>query len=155
MKNIKTVVIAVFVIFTIAILITGCSKKETETAKQETGNTDSKPHDMNNMNNSKEVKTENKQHVMVNLPTMQCAICKKNIETAVSKVDGIVDVNVDKKEKVAHINFDKSKTDLSKIENAITSAGYDANNKKRDMKAYENLDDCCKIPKDQKDPGQH
>jgi len=155
MRNFKTAVMTLIAIFTIAIFVAGCSKKETETAKQETNNTDSKPHDMNNMNTSKDVKSENKQHAMVNLPSMQCAVCKKNIETAVNKVDGIVDVNVDKKEKVAHINFDKSKTDIAKIENAITSAGYDANDKKKNMKAYEGLDDCCKLPKDQKDPGQH
>ncbi len=64
-------------------------------------------------------------------------------------------VKVDKDKKIAHIEFDKSKTNLSKIEDAITAAGYDANDKKKDMKAYENLDDCCKLPKDQKEPGQH
>jgi len=36
------------------------------------------------------------------------------------------------------VNFDKSKTSLDKIENAITSAGYDANDKKADPKHIQN-----------------
>lgn len=163
MKNIKSVLLTLFVIFSISVLVAGCSKKDPQTVTEDTKNKDTKTqemgstnnHDMNKMNETKEVNTGNKQHVMINLPSMQCATCKKNIEAAVSKVDGVINVNVDKSEKVAHINFDKSKTDVSKIENAITAAGYDANDKKKDMKAYENLDDCCKLPKDQKEPGQH
>lgn len=65
-------------------------------------------------------------------------------------VNGIENINVVVKEKTAHINYDKSKVDLMKIENTITEAGYDANDKKADPKAYENLDDCCKLPKDRK-----
>lgn len=81
---------------------------------------------------------------------MQCDICKKNIETAVKKLDGIVSIKVDKEKKVAHVEFDKSKSDLLKIENTITAAGYDANDKKADPEAYKKLDDCCKMPKDRK-----
>lgn len=94
---------------------------------------------------------KNAEHVIIKLPTMQCKTCKKNIEKAVNKVSGINDVKVDVDEKVAHINYDKSKTDLSKIESAITLVGYDANDKKADSIAYENLNDCCKLPKDQKE----
>jgi len=90
------------------------------------------------------------EHAMIKLSTMQCDICKDNIETAVEKLDGIESINVVTKEKIAHINFDKSKTDLSKIESSITAAGYDANDKKADPEAYKELDDCCKQPKDQK-----
>jgi copper chaperone CopZ len=97
----------------------------------------------------------NKDHVMIKVSSMQCGTCKKNIETAVKKVDGIIDINVDKEEKIAHVNFDKSKTDITKIENAITAAGYDANDKKADPKAYSELDDCCKLPKDQKEKSKH
>lgn len=158
MKNIKAAVLILFVIVSVSFLAAGCSKKEnnastkTDTVKT-TGNTESKTDagskEMSNMD------SQNKEHAMIDLPTMQCNTCKKNIEEAVSKVSGVMDISVDKNKKVAHINFDKTKTDLGKIESAITSAGYDANDKKRDMKAYENLDDCCKIPKDQKNPGQH
>jgi hypothetical protein len=48
------------------------------------------------------------------------------------------------------VNFDKSVTNLGKIENAITAVGYDANSKKADPDAYSKLDDCCKLPQDRK-----
>lgn len=83
--------------------------------------------------------------IKVNLPTMQCATCKKNIETALKKVDGINSVNVSVKEKIATIDFDKTKINQDKIETEITHVGYDANGKKKDEAAYEKLADCCKI----------
>ena len=90
------------------------------------------------------------EHVMIRVPTMQCQTCKENIESAVKVLDGIKSVEVDKNEKVAHINFEKGKTDLEKIETVITEAGYDANDKKAVPDAYNRLDDCCKLPKDRK-----
>ncbi len=83
--------------------------------------------------------------VVVQLPTMQCGMCKKTIESAVKKIDGINDVNVIVKEKIAKVDYDKSITDLSKIEGVIVSAGYQANDKPADKDAYEKLDECCKI----------
>lgn len=145
-KNTVTIVIMLFAVT----LLFGCGKKEStenQNDKQQTNQT--KEQDMQKSDN------KNAEHVMVKLPSMQCNICKKNIEKAVNKVPGTIDVKVDKNEKVAHINYDKSKTDLSKIENAIIMAGYDANEKKADKDAYNNLDDCCKLPKDQKENSQH
>jgi len=151
----KTGSTAVIILFA-AILFFGCGKKESKDSgndKQQTTQDQDKDKQMDqNMQNSS---NKNAEHVTVKLPTMQCSICKKNIEKAVNKVPGTIDVNVDKNEKVAHINFDKTKTDLSRIEKAITMAGYDANEKKADPDAYQNLDDCCKLPKDQKEDSQH
>lgn len=145
---IKTITIS-FMVFAV-LLIFGCGKKE---------NTENQ-NDKQQTNQTKEQEIQktvdkNAEHVEVKLPTMQCSICKKNIEKAVNKVPGTINVKVDKDEKVAHINYDKSKTDLTKIENAITMAGYDANDKKADPTAYQNLDDCCKLPKDQKEKSSH
>lgn len=136
----------------VTVFIYSCGKKEnteSKNDKQQTNPTETKDQ---NMQTSTDKGAE---HIMVKLPSMQCNICKKNIEKAVNKVSGIIDVKVDKNEKVAHINYDKSKTDLSKIENAITMAGYDANDKKADPTAYQDLDDCCKLPKDQKEKSTH
>jgi len=83
--------------------------------------------------------------IEIKLPTMQCGTCKKNIEGAVKKMDGIEEVNVVVKEKIANVKFDKSKTDPSKIESVIVMAGYQANDKPADKEAYDKLDDCCKI----------
>jgi len=149
-KTIFKTISTIGIIFFAVALFYGCGKKEsTENQNDKQQTTQTKEQDMQKTDN------KNAEHIMINLPSMQCNICKKNIEKAVNKVPGTIDVKVDKNEKVAHINYDKSKTDLSKIENAITMAGYDANDKKADPSAYQNLDDCCKLPKDQKENSKH
>ena len=85
------------------------------------------------------------EETIVNTPTIVCNMCKKNISSALKKIEGVNKVNVDLKEKKVSVTFDDSKTNLEAIENAITSAGYDANDKKADHEAYEKLDGCCKI----------
>lgn len=149
----------IFMVLT-AVFLYGCGKKEStenKNDKQHTNHTETKTETKTDTKdpNMQTSTDKNAEHVTVKLPTMQCSICKKNIEKAVNKVPGTIDVKVDKNEKVAHINYDKSKTDLSKIENAITMAGYDANDKKADPTAYQELDDCCKLPKDQKEKSGH
>ncbi|MBN8585566.1 MAG: heavy-metal-associated domain-containing protein [Ignavibacteria bacterium] len=145
---IKTITIS-FMVFAV-LLIFGCGKKEnTENQNDKQQSNQTKEQEM------QKTADKNAEHVEIKLPTIQCSICKKNIEKAVNKVPGTINVKVDKDEKVAHINYDKSKTDLTKIENAITMAGYDANDKKADPTAYQNLDDCCKLPKDQKEKSSH
>lgn len=147
--NLKKFFLTVLVISIIT--ITGCGKKDSNEI------TDNKKKSESSSENSSTTQTQNmsdkssQDHIIVNLPTIQCGTCKKNIETAVSKLDGIESINVVVKEKVAHINYDNSKTDLSKIESIITAAGYDANDKKADLEGYKKLDDCCKLPKDRKE----
>lgn len=84
----------------------------------------------------------------ISLPTIQCGSCVRTIEKALNKLDGITNIDIDVENKKATITFDDSKTDLSKIEDAIASAGYDANDKKADQTAYNKLHTCCKLPKD-------
>ncbi|HEX2787542.1 MAG TPA: cation transporter [Ignavibacteria bacterium] len=142
------------IIISSIVYFTGCGKQETNNGEQnqlsQKEQTQSKPDSYQQT----QQKTENshigsEKHVHIKVSTMQCGTCQKNIESAVKKVNGVIEVKVDKDEKVAHVEFDDSKTDLNKIENAITSAGYDANDKKADPTAYKNLDNCCKLPKDQ------
>lgn len=80
------------------------------------------------------------------LSTIQCGTCKKTITKALKTDAGIKDINVNVDEKYVVVNFDKSKTSLDKIEGIIIAAGYDANGKKADPKAYDKLESCCKIP---------
>ena len=87
----------------------------------------------------------NNEKVSVSVPTIQCGTCKKNITTALKNIDGVSKVVVDMKKKTANIIYDDSKTNLEALENAITAAGYDANDKKADPVAYEKLDECCKV----------
>lgn len=162
MKKIRITLFAVTALFAVSIFIAGCNKNEEAVTKKETTTTETNTQTTVVPDDKKPVETgtttETKKEAdtkmtagstgmeMVKLPSMQCDICKKNIETAVGKVAGVTVVKVDKNKKLAHVEFDKTKTDLSKIEDAITAAGYDANNKKKDMKAYDNLMTCCKVP---------
>lgn len=80
------------------------------------------------------------------LPTIQCGMCKKTIEKAVNKIDGVLSISVDVDGKNAKVTYDDSKTSLEAIEIAVTKAGYNANNREADKKAYDKLHDCCKMP---------
>lgn len=86
--------------------------------------------------------------VEISLPTIQCGSCIRTIEKALDKLDGIKNIDIDVENKKATVTYDDLKTDLSKIEDGISGAGYDANNKKADQTAYSNLHTCCKLPKD-------
>lgn len=109
------------------VFFAGCGKSKTE-------------------NNSENTTTEKKGEIVkIDLPTLQCATCKKTIETALKKVDGVNSINVSVKDKNATIDYDKAKLNQDKIETEITLAGYDANGKKKNEAAYEKLEDCCKI----------
>ena len=91
---------------------------------------------------------ENQTHAMVKLPTVQCGTCKETIETGLTKVDGIISVNVDIEGNMGHINYDSTKIDLAEIENAISTLGYQANQTMADSAAYSKLPACCKLPED-------
>jgi len=84
----------------------------------------------------------------ISLPTIQCGSCVRTIEKALGKLDGITNIDIDVENKKATISFDESKTNISSIEDAISAAGYDANDKKADPTAYSKLHTCCKLPKD-------
>ena len=81
----------------------------------------------------------------INLPSMVCGTCKNTIEKAIYHVDGVKNVDIDLDKKVAEVTFVPYQTNLDVIETAVTEAGYDANKKKRNMDAYNNLEKCCKI----------
>ena len=83
--------------------------------------------------------------VTVSLPSIVCDKCVKTIQKAIFRVEGVKDVNIDLSKKTAEVEFVPFQTNLQAIEEAITEAGYDANNRKRNPEAYEKLDQCCKI----------
>ena len=88
----------------------------------------------------------NKVHAMVNLPTVQCGICRRTIETGLVKTAGILSVQVDFESKMGHINYDGDKLSRLDVEKAIAALGYQANETLADAQAYANLLDCCKVP---------
>lgn len=84
------------------------------------------------------------QTVTVDLPTMKCNTCSRHIQSALTKVAGVSEVNVDMDAKKATIKFISAKIDQAKIEHVIAESGYDANGVKRNAEAYEKLPECCK-----------
>lgn len=165
MKNTKllSTAVMVFIIILSVYYFIGCSKQsdkvnqenpesKTGSTQQQklTDNTDDTSMDINHGDMNMDMSKENIRHEMINIPTAQCDVCKENITKALNKVKGIQSFKVDIDKKVVHINFDKTVTNISKIENAITMAGYAANNQKADPDAYSKLDDCCKLPEDRK-----
>ena len=81
----------------------------------------------------------------VNTPTIQCGMCQKTIEIGLTKVPGVTHSTVDLETKTTKVIFDKEKTDLSKIEKAISGLGYQANETLANPIAYDGLPGCCKI----------
>ena len=81
----------------------------------------------------------------VNTPTIQCGMCQKTIEIGLTKVPGVTHSAVDLETKTTKVIFYKEKTDLSKIEKAISGLGYQANETLADPIVYEGLPGCCKI----------
>lgn len=75
---------------------------------------------------------------------MICGQARKIIEKALMKVSGVIEASVETADRVAIVKYDDTKTSIAEIENAITKAGYDANDKKADPEAYDKLPDCCK-----------
>ena len=81
----------------------------------------------------------------IKLPSVQCEACALKITTALKKEAGVKEVNVDLEKKLAKFSYVKAETDPGKLEIAITKAGYDANSRKADQKAYDGLPGCCKV----------
>ena len=75
------------------------------------------------------------QKATIQLETLSCPSCLQKINNAVKGLDGVVkeSVNVMFNASKVKLDFDESKVDLEKIENAITSLGYEV--KKSSAKA--------------------
>ena len=57
---------------------------------------------------------------------MSCASCAKNIEQAVQSVPGVIDCNVNFAVEQATVKYNPQQTNLEKIQQAVTDAGYAA-----------------------------
>lgn len=146
MKKINlTILVLVFSVF----VFTGCgdSDKETESETSDTKKseeTTSTSKDENKTAGEEPHKVEG-ELLAIDVPTIQCGMCTKNIKNALNKVDGVIAVNVSVEKKKCMVDYDAGKTNETEIEGAIVSAGYQANDKPADKNAYDKLDDCCKI----------
>jgi copper chaperone CopZ len=138
MKSLK-INLAVIIFF---FFITGCGKTD---KISENNSSEQKSEAKVNSEPTQNKSSDQIEVIEIKLSTIQCGTCKKNIESAVKKIDGVNDVNVVVKEKIAKVNYDKSKTDQSKIEGVIVMSGYQANDKPANKDSYDKLADCCKI----------
>ncbi len=100
---------------------------------------------------AQEVKMAGFVDVEISVPTIQCGSCASKVKEGLEMVDGVEKIEVDEEAKIAKVSFDKAKTNLAALEQAIAAEGYDANETKRDMEAYGELDSCCQIPEEGED----
>jgi mercuric ion binding protein len=84
--------------------------------------------------------------VKINTPTVQCEKCKKTIEDYLSYEEGITKVVVDFKQKRTTVTYFTDRTNLENIKTAIANTGYDAEDIKAEIDAYNKLPKCCKKP---------
>ena len=82
----------------------------------------------------------------IKLNTIQCGMCVNKINNTLNDLDGIVKVDVRLDKKVGYVSYNATMLDLETIENAISAVGYDANETKANIEAYNKLDACCRVP---------
>jgi periplasmic mercuric ion binding protein len=92
-----------------------------------------------------EIKASKTESVTISIPTAVCGMCKENISSAVENIDGVISTEINVKKKIAEVKFDPALTTAENIRTAISNTGYDADKVKRNIEAFEKLDDCCKI----------
>jgi len=77
-----------------------------------------------------------------------CGMCKKTIEKAANKIDGVANATWDVDKKKIDVVFDATQTNEMAIHNAIAASGYDTDKVASDLNAYNNLPMCCQYDHD-------
>ncbi|TAM00964.1 MAG: mercury resistance system periplasmic binding protein MerP [Paraburkholderia sp.] len=62
--------------------------------------------------------------VTLSVPGMTCAACPITVKAALSKVDGVSEVDVAFEKREAVVTFDDAKTSVQKLTKATEDAGY-------------------------------
>jgi periplasmic mercuric ion binding protein len=81
--------------------------------------------------------------IEIKVPTLVCDMCSGAIVKAIQGVEGVKTVKPDMDKKVMRVTVEDKAGIQEKIEQAISKAGYQANNIKADPKAFANLPGCC------------
>jgi copper chaperone CopZ len=76
--------------------------------------------------------------------TAECNMCKDRIENMLNKLDGVKTSELDVPTKIATVTYKESSIDIETIKKAIAKIGYNADDMKKNEKAYKKLPDCCK-----------
>lgn len=90
--------------------------------------------------------TSGTEHTMLKVEG-NCEMCKERIEKAAMGVQGVSSAMWQSSDKVLHINFAPSQTNLAAISKAIAKVGHDTEKDKADRKVYDALPGCCKYRK--------
>jgi periplasmic mercuric ion binding protein len=73
-----------------------------------------------------------------------CETCGQKFNQTLLREKGVQMVVLNEKEMTIKVTFNTKKTNLGTIKQAIARLGYDADEVKADVAAYEKLDGCCK-----------
>lgn len=73
-----------------------------------------------------------------------CETCGKNFQSKMLKIQGVKMFELDEKAMTITVYYNTTKTNPETIKTEISKLGYDADEKKADILAYEKLDSCCK-----------
>lgn len=84
-----------------------------------------------------------------------CSICEARIETAAKSVKGVSAADWNQKEAMLAVTFDKSKTDIHKIQAAIAAVGHDTPMHKAKDEVYNKLPGCCKYDRAEANKHEH
>ncbi len=74
----------------------------------------------------------------------QCEMCQERIEKAASAQKGVKSAKLNMETKMVAVTYNSKATTPDKIRDAITMAGYEADEKKANVTAYKKLPGCCK-----------
>lgn len=64
------------------------------------------------------------QNIILDLPTMNCAMCPITVKTALMNTDGVLDVDVTYADKKAKVSFENTLVSTQALIDATTNAGY-------------------------------
>jgi mercuric ion binding protein len=80
----------------------------------------------------------------------KCGMCKKRIEGATKKLEGVESANWDVNSKILTVKYDETRLKEMNIHEAIAKVGHDTEKVKATDKAYDKLMGCCKYDRSQK-----
>ncbi len=74
----------------------------------------------------------------------ECESCGPRLEEAIYEVKGVKRVDIDEVSSTLKVVYNTQRTSADAIRQAITKAGFDADDLEADPEAYARLDECCK-----------
>lgn len=74
----------------------------------------------------------------------QCETCGQNFQANMLKIKGVKMYELDEEKMTITVYYNGQKTNIKTIRDAISKMGFDADEVKADIAAYEKLDGCCK-----------